>query len=85
MTPDIINGLFECLGGIFITLSIIKLHKDKSVRGVSLYPVAFFSVWGYWNLYFYPSLGQWWSFWGGIGVVVMNTIWLGQLIYYSKR
>ena len=47
---------------------------------------GFFAAWGYWNLYYYyPSLDQWWSFWGGVGVVTMNTIWLGQLIYYSQH
>lgn len=85
MTPDIINGLFEVFGGVFITMSIIKLHRDKQVAGVNWLMIAFFAAWGYWNLYFYPSLGQWWSFWGGIGVVITNTIYLGMLIYYSRR
>lgn len=85
MTPDILNGLFEIAGGFFIGTSVFKLHKDKMVAGVSWLHAGFFASWGYWNLYYYPSLDQWWSFWGGVGVVTMNTIWLFQLIYYSKR
>jgi len=85
MSPDIVNSIFEVFGGIFIATSIHRLFKDKEVKGVSWYHACFFAVWGYWNLYFYPSLDQWWSFWGGVGVVTANTIWLGQLIYYTRR
>ena len=85
MTPDIFNGLFEIAGGFFIGLSVKQLWRDKMVAGVSWLHAGFFAAWGYWNLYYYPSLDQMWSFWGGVGVVTMNTIWLVQLIYYSKR
>lgn len=85
MTPDIINAIFEMFGGIFIGFSVHRLWIDKVVRGVSWINVAFFASWGFWNLYFYPSLDQLWSFYGGIGVVTMNTIWLVQMIYYIRR
>lgn len=82
---DIINGCFELFGGFFICLSIVKAHRDKCVRGVSWAHAGFFTVWGWWNLLYYPSLGQWVSFVGGIVIVVCNSVWLGQLIYYSKK
>lgn len=85
MTGDLVNGLFETLGGFFVLLSVRRLHRDKIVRGVSWVHVAFFAAWGYWNLAYYPSLGQWFSFAGGVGVVAINTAWLAQLIYYSRR
>lgn len=84
MSPDVFNGLFEIAGGFFISLSVRKLWADKMVAGVSWLHAGFFAAWGYWNLFYYPSLDQWWSFWGGVGVVTANTIWLGQLIYYSR-
>lgn len=84
MLPDIINGSFECFGGWFIILSIVKLHKDKQVHGVSWLHAGFFAVWGYWNLFYYPHLGQWISFFGGVFIVAMNTIWLAQLVYYRR-
>ncbi len=77
---DIINGSFEMLGGLFILLSIIKLHRDKRIMGVSWLTVAFFAGWGWWNLYYYPSLDQWWSFSGGVFIVFMNTIWLSMML-----
>lgn len=80
---DFLNGSFELLGGLFILLSIIKLHREKRVRGVSYIHVGYFTAWGYWNIYYYPYLNQWISFIGGLSVVTINTFWLGQIIYYT--
>lgn len=82
---DFINASFETAAGFFILLSILKLRKDKAVAGVHWLQVLFFAAWGWWNLYYYPSLGQWWSFAGGVGVVLTNTAWLGLMIYYMRR
>ncbi len=81
--PDIVNGLFELFGAPFILLSVIKLYRQKKVRGVSWAAAGFFTCWGYWNLFYYPHLGQWCSFVGGVALVIVNTIWLCQLIYYT--
>ena len=83
--PDLINGTFESCGAFFILLSVIKLHREKVVRGVSWLHTSFFAVWGYWNLYYYPSLDQWFSFWGGMGITLTNSIWVGQLLYYTYQ
>jgi hypothetical protein len=80
---DIANGAFELAGGGFILLHILKLYADKSVAGVSWIAVAFFTIWGFWNLYYYPKLGQKASYWGGLFVAIMNTIWLALLCYYG--
>ena len=85
MTPDQINGCFEVVAGLLLTLNVIRLHRDKQVRGVHIAPMAFMAIWGFWNLYFYPYIGAPWSFLGGIVVVVVNTIWVGQMVYYKKK
>jgi hypothetical protein len=82
---DVVNGCYELFGAPFICLSIRKLAKEKKVHGVSWVHAFFFATWGFWNLYYYPSLGQWCSFIGGCAIVIANTIWLGQLIYYSRK
>jgi hypothetical protein len=81
--PDIINGLFEFLGGWFVFLHIQTLYKDKAVKGISWPAISFFVVWGYWNLYYYSYLGQFISFIGGFVLAVANTIWLTMIIYYK--
>ena len=81
---DVVNGLFETLAGLFILLSIRRVWRDKKVRGVSVLHVAFFWLWGLWNVYFYPSLDQWWSTLGGVLVLTSNTVWVALLAYYSR-
>jgi len=85
MIPDLINGAFELSGSLFISLSILKLYRDKRVRGVHYLCVGFFMFWGLWNLYYYPHLDQWLSFIGGLFVVATNALWLGQIIYYLSK
>lgn len=82
---DLINGLFELGGGIVLWLNVWKLYKDKQIKGVHWTPVLFFGLWGYWNLYYYPSLDQWFSFWGGVFVTLANTVWFIQMVYYLNR
>ena len=82
---DAMNGMFELLGAPFIFLSVIKLYKEKVVRGVSWYAVAFFASWGYWNLFYYFHLHQYCSWIGGMFIVIVNTTWLIQMAYYIKK
>jgi membrane protein YdbS with pleckstrin-like domain len=85
MTPDTINGLYEFGGAFAIMLSVRHLRRTKRVRGVSFAHVAFFTSWGLWNLWFYPSLDQWFSFAGGLALVVVNAIWLLQILHYNRK
>ena len=81
-TNDLINGLFESGGSIVIWLNVLKLYKDRVVKGV-YYPIwIFYSWWGLWNLYYYPSLGQWISFTAGLAIVAGNIVWSIMAFYY---
>ena len=84
MTPDLINGLFEICGSVMIWRNVLQLYRDKMYRGIHIEPTAFFMCWGFWNLYYYPHLDQWWSFWGGVSIVFANTVWVGQMLYYGR-
>ena len=85
MWQDKVNGLFELLGGVFILFHCVRLYKDKRVRGVSFTATAYFVLWGYWNIHYYPHLGQWVSFAGGLTIVAMNTLWIILMIYYIRK
>lgn len=85
MTPDTINGLFEGVGAILMTLNILRLHRDKLVRGVHWSPVLFWTAWGLWNLYYYSAIEQPLSWRGGACLVAANAVWLAQMIYYLRR
>ena len=82
---DLINGLFEFIGGLFCCLSCRRLILDRQWRGMSWVPCVFFTSWGYWNLYFYPSVGCWYSFAGGAFLVTVNTFYCFLLYMYRNN
>lgn len=85
MWQDVVNGLFETLGGFFIMFSCVKLLRQKKVRGVSLVHVTYSTGWGFWNLYYYPFLNQRLSTIGGSIVAIVNILWLVMLIFYIRK
>lgn len=85
MTPDLFNGLFEFCGGLLLWVNVRAAYQAKVFKGVAIVPTAFFAAWGIWNLYYYPSLNQWFSFAGGVNIVLANIVWVGQMIYYRGR
>jgi hypothetical protein len=82
---DRINGGFELAGGFFTVLHILRVLADKSVAGVSITTVLFFTLWGFWNLYYYKSISQRWSLVASYFITSMNVIWVSLLIYYHIR
>jgi hypothetical protein len=82
---DVVNGTFEFGAGLFNLLNVRRILKDKKLDGVSWIPTVFFSLWGLWNLFYYPSLNQPLSFVGGLSIVCVNLLWLYLVWYYGKR
>ena len=85
MKSDLINSLLLVIGGGLNFTNCWVIYRDKCVRGVSIYPVAFFALWALWDLYYYPHLGQWISFLGGLVIATANTLWCGLALYYRGR
>lgn len=85
MTPDMINALFEFSGGLFILNHCRAVLKHKTVAGVSVISVIFFTLWGIWNLVYYPHLNQMLSFYAGIFITVANTLWIALMVYYKRK
>lgn len=84
MTPDMINGTFEAIGGLLILNHCRAVLKDKAVKGVSIFSTAVFTAWGFWNLFYYPHLDQWYSFTGGLVIVSANALWVYLLMKYRN-
>ena len=84
-SPDAINGAFEGVGGMLIWQNVWRLMQDKMVRGSDWRVTAFFWAWGIWNLFYYPHLGQWISFAGGLLIVSGNCAWLWLAIKYRHN
>lgn len=85
ISPDLANGLFEFGGSIFTWLNVRQVHRDRGYAGIYLPGIVFFTSWGVWNLYYYPHLGQWWSFTGGLSIVTANCFWIGSMVYWGRK
>jgi len=82
---DLVNGMFESGSGLILIMNIVRLLKDKAIRGVYIWPTFVFTMWGYWNMYYYTHLAQPLSFYGGLIVASCNTIWIILAIKYRKN
>jgi hypothetical protein len=83
--PDIINGAFEALGAVTTLINIMRLHRDREIKGI-FWPVwLVYTAWGTWNLFYYTHLGQWASFIAGIAVVAGNLVWTTQAILIALK
>ena len=85
MNLDLINGLFEIMAGLMILNNCRVLAKQKHVSGVSVISTAFFFLWGLWNLHYYPSLGQTYSYFAGMLIAVANLIWVVLMLKYRSN
>lgn len=76
MLPDLINASFEVFASAVSVLSLVAIYKAKRIVGASPWPTVFFTVWGLWNLFYYPHLGQWLSTGAAVGMLTINLAWL---------
>jgi hypothetical protein len=83
MSPDFFNGLFEAVAGLLVFNNCRAVLRDKQVKGVSIISTAIFTSWGFFNIYYYPSLDQWWSFSGGLVIVSANSLWVYLMVRYT--
>jgi hypothetical protein len=78
---DLINAGFSIGGSIFLWLNVLSLYKEREVKGVHWGSVAYFSILGFWNLFFYSHLTQWYSVVAGTSGVLANIVWLGMALW----
>jgi hypothetical protein len=85
MSPDVMNACFELGGAMVLVLNLRRMYLDKTVRGVSWIPTAFFTSWGLFNQWFYGALGALWSLRAGALVCAVNLVWLGMTLHYARQ
>lgn len=84
MSPDLINGGFELLSSAMMVPSIIRAWRARKITGVHWTMPVFFVLWGVWNIFYYPHLGQWFSLLGAIMLLITNSLWLMLVVaFYS--
>lgn len=84
MNADLINAYFELFGGLFIWINVLKIAKDRKVRGVHWLPTFAFTIWCFWNVFYYQSLGQYFSTFAAIVPGVGNFFWLSLCWKYRN-
>lgn len=85
MTPDMINAVFEAMGGIMILNHCRVLYKAKTSKEISLISTMFFLSWGIWNIFYYYSLDQTFSWYCGLSIALANLLWIGLILYYRRN
>jgi hypothetical protein len=85
LQPDKINACFEAFAAVVSLLNINRIVKDKVVHGISPIPTVGFTLWGLFNLYYYPYLHQWFSTGASVGLVFVNGTWLYLVWKYRKH
>ena len=81
--PDLINGIFEFVGGLAVWWNVRAIWKDKHFSGTRISPSFFFASWCLWNLYYYPYLHQWISFFAGISIGLANLVYVILMFLYK--
>lgn len=83
---DLINGLLEFGSGIFMIPNIIRIAKDKEIKGVTTIPTVYFTAWGLFNVTaFYSGMNLPLSVIGGFTVTIANVIWLSMVYYFKYK
>ena len=82
---DLLNGIFELVGALFVIPSVKDLLKKKKVAGINWKTTGFFTLWGLWNILFYTLNGLIFSFIGGLVLAAVNIFWLTLLIKYNEQ
>lgn len=73
---DYIMAAFQTGACFFLSLSIAAVYRDRVLKGVSIWMIAFFTVWtlfGTWNWY---HLNQYWCYVSGVLMSIVYLIWL---------
>jgi hypothetical protein len=85
ITPDHINACFENAGAILTFMNARQVYRDKGHAGIFIWAIILFTSWGFWNLYYYAHLRQWWSVAATVFMVSANLSWLGMMLYFGKK
>jgi hypothetical protein len=85
ITPDVINAVFEIVGSVATWGTFAAIRKDRGYAGTRIPLMAFFTSWGFWNLYFYSHLLQWLSLVASLGLTGGNVAVIAAMLYYGRK
>ena len=82
---DQVNSGFVSIAALFYILNLLKLIKDKEVKGISKISIAFFSLWNVWTLFFFIAVSEyWWTIGAYVAVAILNITYIALMVKYSR-
>ena len=83
---DQINSGFVAIAALFYVMNLLKLIKDKEVKGISKISIAFFSIWNVWTLFFFIAVSEyWWTIGAYVMVSILNIVYITLMIKYGRE
>lgn len=82
---DALNAAFQAAGAVAAWNNTRALWRDKAAQGVRVSSVAFFAVWGVWNVYYFAELGQWLSVVTGGLLAAANVAWVALAAWLRSQ
>lgn len=77
---DHITAAFQLGASFFLCVSIVAIYRDRVLKGVSVWMVAFFALWTVYGTYNWYVLDQHWSFVTSILMAILYVIWLALCV-----
>lgn len=81
---DLVNAAFEWAMALCSLANSLGVLRARGYKGISPFVFGLAFLWGVWNLYYYPSLGQWSSFSAGLAVVASNLLLVALMVYFGE-
>jgi hypothetical protein len=85
MTPDHVNAAFEVAGSVAVWMNFLAILKDRGYAGTRIPMMAFFTSWGFWNLYYYSHLLQWYSLYASLLLTGGNCAVVSAMLYFGRK
>ena len=83
---DQINSAFVLMAALFYVLNLLKLMKDKEIKGISKISIGFFSLWNVWTLFFFIKVSEyWWTIGAYVLVAILNVAYITLMIKYGLK
>lgn len=83
---DFTSAAFTVGAALFLLLNIRQMLVDRSLKGVSVYTIAYFTAWGYWGIFlFYAMPNMVLTFVASVILAIAYSVWLGLAIYYKRK
>jgi hypothetical protein len=82
---DKTNASIEIVCAFLVWSNVLKIRRDKEVKGVDWRTSAFYACVGLWYVNYYAQMKQPFSLIAQMVFVLGSWTWVAHAIYYSRR